>query len=86
LHGSDDAAGKAAQPTPIPYNPQSREENAKADPCLISCNSISKMASLLYLQDVKKLSSTLQSFYSQIIIKKMRNPFEMSAFHIEGSG
>jgi hypothetical protein len=44
------------------------------------------MASLLCLQDVEELSGTLQSFYSQIIIKKMRDPFEMPAFHVERSG
>jgi hypothetical protein len=44
------------------------------------------MASLLFLQDVKKLSGTIQSFYSQSVIKKTRNPFEMSVFHAERSG
>jgi hypothetical protein len=45
-----------------------------------------EMASPLYLQDVEKLSGTIQLFCSQIIIKKMRNPFEMPAFHVEKSG
>jgi hypothetical protein len=44
------------------------------------------MASLLCLRDVEKLSDTLQSFWSQIIIKKMRNPFETPVFHVERSG
>jgi hypothetical protein len=44
------------------------------------------MPSLLCLQDVEKLSGTLQTFSSQIIIKKMRNPFEMWPFHVERSG
>jgi uncharacterized protein YjiS (DUF1127 family) len=44
------------------------------------------MAFLLLQQDIEKLSGTLQTFRSQIIIKKMRNPFEMSAFHVERSG
>jgi hypothetical protein len=44
------------------------------------------MASVLCVQDVEKLSGTLQSFYSQIIIRKLRKPFEMSAFHVERSG
>jgi hypothetical protein len=60
--------------------------HVKVDSCLISCNYISKMASLFRLQDVGKLSDILQSFCFQIIIKKMRNPFEMSAFHVERSG
>jgi hypothetical protein len=44
------------------------------------------MAFLLCLQDVEKLLGTLLSFCSQIMIKKMRNPFEMSAFHVKRSG
>jgi hypothetical protein len=60
--------------------------HVKGESCLIFYNSISKMASLLCLQDVEKLSGTFQSFCSQIIIKKMGNPFEMSALHIERSG
>jgi hypothetical protein len=44
------------------------------------------MASLLGVQDVEKLTDTLQSFCSQIIIKKMSTSFEMSAFRVEGSG
>jgi hypothetical protein len=43
------------------------------------------MVFLLRLQDVEKLSGTLQLFCSQIIIKKKRNPFEMPAFGVERS-
>jgi hypothetical protein len=43
------------------------------------------MASLLSMQDGEKLSGTLQLFCSQIIIEKMMNPFEVSAFHVERS-
>jgi hypothetical protein len=32
------------------------------------------------LQDIEKLLGALRSFYSQIIIKTMRKPFEISAF------
>jgi hypothetical protein len=60
--------------------------HVKVNPYLISCNWISKMASRLCLQDAEKLSGTLQSCCFQIIIKKMRNRFEMSAFHVERSG
>jgi hypothetical protein len=41
------------------------------------------MASVLCLQDIENLPGTIQSFCSQIIIKKTRNPFEMPACHVE---
>jgi hypothetical protein len=39
-----------------------------------------------WLQDVKKLSGSLQSFGYQIVIEKTRNSFKMSAFYVEWRG
>jgi hypothetical protein len=44
------------------------------------------MASFLSLQDVEKLPGTPNRFALKSSIKKTRNPFEMSAFHVERSG
>jgi hypothetical protein len=43
------------------------------------------MAFLLCLQDVEKLSATLQPFCPQIIIEKMGNLFEVLAFQVKRS-
>jgi serine/threonine protein kinase len=50
----------------VSRTPKSSWPHVKGDPCLISCNDISKMAPLLCLEDVEKLSGTPNRFVDRV--------------------